>query len=110
MALINRAEVRLKGEIQAGQFDLLQEFCDLASTRICLHVRESELPVVLEPIAADVVVKIWRRCNYEGVSSETASKINTTFVENILAEYEDELNAYADSRAAESGERRVRFL
>ncbi len=110
MNLVERAETRLKGEVGAEDFALLQEFCDLASTRICLRVRSDTLPDILLPIAADAVVKIWRRCNYEGISSESKAEINTSFVEDILSEYADEFEAYKESKAQADGDRRVRFL
>ena len=61
MGLLERVQVRLAGEPKTEQ---LQELCDLASVRICLRVREPTLPDLLEPIAADAVVKLWRRWNY----------------------------------------------
>ena len=69
MGLLERVQVRLAGEPKTDQTEQLQELCDLASVRICLRVREPTLPDLLEPIAADAVVKLWRRWNYEGISS-----------------------------------------
>lgn len=110
MALIERVQRRLHGEPMTDNTGLLQELCDLASVRICLRIREPTLPELLEPIAADAVVKLWRRWNYEGISSESGGSISTSFVEDVLAEYDDEFQAYADQKAADSGERSVRFL
>ena len=65
---------------------------------------------MLEPIAADVVVKLFRRWNYEGIASEGADTISTTFVEDILAEYDEEFAAYRETKEEEAGEKVVRFL
>ena len=110
MSLLGRVQLRLNGEPRADDTALLQELCDLAEVRICLRIREPTLPDLMEPIAADAVVKIWRRWNYEGVSSESGESISTSFVEDILAEYDDEFQAYAEQKASASGKKVVHFL
>lgn len=110
MALLERVQVRLAGEPDTDKGESLQELCDLASVRICLRVREPTLPDLLEPIAADVVVKLWRRWNYEGITSESGGTLSTSFVENVLAEYDDEFSAYVDQQKADSGRKKIRFL
>ena len=94
MTLLERVQIRLQDEPKAENTPQLLELCDIASLRICLRVRETTLPEMLEPIAAEVVVKLFRRWNYEGIRSEGADTISTTFVEDVLAEYEDEFTAY----------------
>lgn len=110
MSLLYRVQCRLQGEPGSENASVLQELCDLATVRICLRIREPTLPELLEPIAADVVVKLWRRWNYEGISSESGESISTSFVEDVLAEYDDEFKAYVNQKAADSGKRAVRFL
>lgn len=110
MSLLNRVKIRIRGEPDADNTAFLKQLCELAETRICLRIREETLPPVMEPIAADVVVKLWRRCSYEGISSEGADKISTTFFEDILAEYAQEFDAYAAMQSEENGGRRVHFL
>ena len=102
MTLLERVQIRLQDEPKAENTPQLLELCDIASLRICLRVREATLPEMLEPIAAEVVVKLFRRWNYEGISSEGADTISTTFVEDVLAEYEDEFTAYRETKAAEN--------
>ncbi len=97
MAVLDRVLLRLDGEPCAENTDVLQELCDLANVRICLRIREPTLPDMLEPIAADAVVKMWRRWNYEGISSES-NGVTTSFVEDILAEYSAEFDAYMKMR------------
>lgn len=110
MTVFDRVRCRLDGEPAAEHTDQLQELCELAESRICLRVREPTLPALLEPIAADVAVKLWRRWNYEGISSESGNSISTSFVENVLAEYADEFDAYLEQKALASGSGKVRFL
>ncbi|MDO4156261.1 MAG: hypothetical protein Q4D37_05725 [Oscillospiraceae bacterium] len=110
MTLLEQVQIRLQGEPKSDDTAQLQVLCDLASVRICLRVREPTLPTLLEPIAADVVVKLFRRWNYEGVASEGADTISTTFVEDVLAEYDDEFAAYRETKAEDAGEKVVRFL
>lgn len=110
MTLLEQVQIRLQGEPKSDDIAQLQVLCDLASVRICLRVREPTLPALLEPIAADVVVKLFRRWNYEGVASEGADTISTTFVEDVLAEYDDEFAAYREAKAEDAGEKVVRFL
>lgn len=109
MPVLERVKIRIRGEPDADDA-FLEQLCELAESRICLRVREEVLPTVLEPIAADVVVKLWRRCNYEGISSEGADKISTTFFEDILAEYAAEFEAYSAAKSEKNGGRRVHFL
>lgn len=110
MTLLEQVQIRLQGEPKADDTAQLQVLCDLARVRICLRIREPTLPALLEPIAADVVVKLFRRWNYEGIASEGADTISTTFVEDILAEYDEEFAAYREIKEEESGEKVVRFL
>ena len=70
MTLLERVQIRLQDEPKAENTPQLLELCDIASLRICLRVRETTLPEMLEPIAAEVVVKLFRRWNYEGIRSE----------------------------------------
>jgi len=103
MTLLERVQIRLQDEPKAENTPQLLELCDM-------RVREATLPEMLEPIAAEVVVKLFRRWNYEGISSEGADTISTTFVEDVLAEYEDEFTAYRETKAAENGSSTVYFL
>lgn len=109
MATYERVKARLDGEDIAISPALLAELCDLAQTRITLRVGERYFPEILEPIAADVAVKLYRRVTYEGIASEGADKITTSFVENILDEYADDLDAYKSAKDSADGVRRVKF-
>ena len=56
MTLLERVQIRLQDEPKAENTPQLLELCDIASLRICLRVRETTLPEMLEPIAAEVEV------------------------------------------------------
>ncbi len=108
MTLLERVQIRLQDEPKAeNTLQLLLRYCKLAN--LLVSAREM-LPEMLEPIAAEVVVKLFRRWNYEGIRSEGADTISTTFVEDVLAEYEDEFTAYRETKAAENGSGTVYFL
>lgn len=110
MELLEQVQARLSGEPIATESARLQILCDLASVRICLRIREPTLPELFVPIATDVVVKLVRRWNYEGIASEGADTLSTSFVEDVLAEYDDEFAAYRETKATENGGKKVRFL
>jgi len=108
MTILERVKIRLDGEDLKDP--LIEELVQTAKDRILLRVGLSgadEFPAALETIAVEVTVKAWRRQYYEGITSESADTINTSFVEDILAEYAQELSSW---KSAFSGEGRVRFL
>ena len=51
----------------------------------------------------DAVVKMYRRTYYEGISSEGVANISTSFVEDILDEYAEEIARYRDQQANGAG-------
>ena len=54
-------------------------------------------------------MKLWRRWNYEGISSENGDTISTSFVEDVLAEYDDEFAAYAEQQDKTNGKKQIHF-
>lgn len=101
---------RLKIRLPDASEDVLGELLQTAVDRILLRVREDVLPPVLDSIAVDATVKLYRRLYFEGIQTEKADTLNTTFFEDILAEYDHELHAYMEKRDSESTKRVVRFL
>ena len=91
--------------------ETLMEYIRTISDRLCLRLGAEALPVPFQSICADAVVKMYRRTYYEGISSEGAANISTTFVDDILAEYEAEITSWKESRADSAGSGKVvRFL
>lgn len=99
MTVLERAQARLSGE-QNIQQNVLEELCDMVTARLCLRLSAGSLPDIFYPIAADAAVKAYRRIYYEGISSES-SVGSVSFIQDILAEYEDEIAAYKKAHAAE---------
>lgn len=102
-----RAKVRLAGEEVQPTDALLNEITKTAIDRLSLRLGVGELPDSFESIAVDVVVKMFRRQSFEGIASEGGA-ISTSFVDDILKEYDGEIQGYKDSDAKTS--RKLRFL
>lgn len=73
---------------------VLIEYAQTAVDRICLRLCVDGLPKPFESIAVDVVIKMHRRCFYEGITSEAADTLSTSFVDDLLDEYAEEFQAY----------------
>ncbi len=48
-----------------------------------------------------------RRTYYEGITSEAVANINTSFVDDILAEYAGEIEDWRDGQAASGNSKKV---
>ena len=48
-----------------------------------------------------------RRAYYEGITSEGAANISTTFVDDVLSEYADEIALYREQQSNSSGSGKV---
>lgn len=108
--LIKRVRMRGIDDGEAGD-ELLVEYIATISDRLCLRLGVEALPKLFESICVDSVVKMHRRVFYEGISSEGAANITTSFVDDILSEYADEIGRYLE-RMANTGnsEKVVHFL
>lgn len=114
-AITTRIQSRMRGE----QYDtdimaeLAQEILDRLSLRLGVTA-EASFPSVFYSVVVDATVKAWRRKYYEGISSENAGNLSTSFFEDILEEYEPEIASYLgainpDDENAPTG-KVVRFL
>lgn len=72
----------------------LKDYIATVSDRLCIRLAVDTLPDNFISIAADAVIKMHRRFYYEGVASEGDGTVSTSFVNDILSEYSDEINAY----------------
>lgn len=105
MTILDRVMRRLPDESST----VIVEYIDTMTDRLRLRLGTEELPKEFETICADAVVKMYRRTYYEGISSEGVATISTSFVEDILAEYEKEITLWKSNHA--NGEARtVMFL
>lgn len=113
MSVRSRVTIRLANEPEKDD-NLISELTDMVTARLLLRLRVDTLPARFETIAADAVVKAYRRLYYEGITSETVggnANVTTQFVSDILAEYEDEIEAYRAMHGGDDGgEGMVRFL
>lgn len=96
--------VRLKTRLPNTElFDCeLLEYLSTISDRLCLRLGAEELPPLFGSVCVDATVKMIRRIYYEGISSEGVANISTSFVDDILAEYADEISDWKAAQA-ESG-------
>lgn len=102
-------EERIINRIPTDEIDelVLQEYIATVKDRLCLRLGESELPGLFESICVDAVVKMHRRTYYEGISSESVANLSTTFVEDILSEYETEIEMWLEQKSNASGSGKV---
>jgi len=110
MAIKDRVLIR-KPEINQL---LLEELIQTASDRLNLRLGVSILPVELESIAVEVVCAMYNKsqASNEGIKSENIDTFSVTFVDDILAEYETDLNRYLDIKNKQDNVNRgvLRFL
>ncbi len=113
VTILERVRLRIPDTTEAPNTQL-QNYIDTIIDRLCLRLGTETLPSVFETICADATVKMWRRTYYEGISSEGASNITTSFVEDILAEYEGEIedykNAHTDDEENSTQTKVVKFI
>lgn len=109
MEMLERIKNRIRDA--AVSDEVLEDYISTISDRLCLRLGVGALPVLFESICVDAVVKMYRRTYYEGISSEGTANISTTFVDDVLAEYAQEIGDWKTQQANTGGsDRVVRFL
>lgn len=96
MEIYDRVKIRLP-DTEESEADLLKELIETVSSRLLIRLSLDELPTVLESIVVDATVKMYRRMKYEGITSESGGEISTNFIEDVLSEYADDLQAYSET-------------
>lgn len=108
----DRVQKRMNGEVYDDT--IMDEIIQTVTDRLCLRlgVTEDTFPDVFSSIVVEASVKVWRRRYYEGIETEKQSTLSTTFIADVLAEYQAEIDQWLNSTAADqSGNRKVvRFL
>lgn len=91
---------------------VLNEYIGTIQDRLLLRLGEEKLPGAFQSVCVDATVKMFRRTYYEGISSENVVNMSTTFVEDILSEYTQEISEWKVARANSGGgnKRTVKFL
>lgn len=105
MELIERVRCRIPEVEVSG--DTLDEYIRIVSDRLCLRLGVDILPALFESICVDAVIKMHRRAYYEGITSEGAANISTSFVDDVLSEYADEITLYRERQSNSSGSGKV---
>ena len=109
MDLIDRIRHRIPEDTVSD--GLLMDYAGTVSDRLCLRLGEDQLPELFQSICVDAVVKMYRRTYYEGIASEGTANLSTSFVDDILDEYSEEILSWKEQRANQHGSGRVvRFL
>lgn len=91
----NRILIRLKKSCEETLDEYyIDELQTTISDRLCLRLGVDKLPESFSSICVDATVKMYRRTYYEGVESENEDGIITSFIENVLSEYDEEISAY----------------
>ena len=109
MDIIERVAKRLPDE---SNKDLLNELIQTITDRLLLRLGAAELPPSFNSICVDATVKMYRRMYYEGITSEAIDSINTSFINDILAEYDKEILGYRKAKEKEDAKvnGKVRFI
>lgn len=113
--LMARVKVRLSSYDEVPSDDELSEIVATLTDRVCMRVGVADLPERAGSLVVDATVKAVNRRFDEGVTSESEGQtgsMSTTWVEDILGEYEAELAGLRDELASDaaSTRQRVRFL
>lgn len=103
--LLQRLKIRLPDTQLIDE--QLMEYLQTMSDRLCLRLGAETLPALFNSICVDATVKMVRRTYYEGITSERVVNIDTTFADNILAEYADEISDWKTSQADSGNSKKV---
>lgn len=103
--LLSRLKIRLPNTKLTD--DELNEYLQTVSDRLCLRLGVDTLPPLFNSICVDAAVKMVRRIYYEGISSEGVANISNSFVDDILAEYSEEIDDWKDGQAASGNSKKV---
>lgn len=109
-----RVRVRL-GELTEVTDEEVTEAVRGVRDRLCLRVGALSLPEEAQSVVVDAACKVIRRKWYEGVSSESEGQggsLSTSFVDDVLAEYADEIAGLRSMLAGTDalGRSKVRFI
>lgn len=108
MQVVERVLLRLRSE--AVDTEVIEDYAKIITDRLCLRLGVDSLPKTFEGIAADATVKLYRRAYFEGISSEGTEGLTTSFVADVLSEYDAEISAYKENKEKKDGDRTIYFL
>lgn len=99
--LVARIKSRVKDE--NADDNTLLEIAQTVADRVCLRLGVNEVPALFNSIVVDASIKLYRRTYYEGISSEGDDGITTSFVNDILEEYNAEFEQYKLNQRSTTG-------
>lgn len=102
-AILKRLAVRFADEPRPPSTELQGEYVRTAVDRVCIRTGRYPLPDAAQSLVVEVVVKMWRRRFYEGVSSESDGEVSSSFVDDVLDEHAAELDAIANGSVGRDG-------
>lgn len=108
MQVVERVLLRLHNEVT--DTEVIEDYAKIITDRLCLRLGVDSLPTAFEGIAADATVKLYRRAYFEGISSEGTEGLTTSFVADVLSEYDAEISAYKENKEKKDGDRTIYFL
>lgn len=109
LELKDRVSNRLPNESNVGEI-FIMEAIQTIDDRLNIRLGTIVLPIIFESILVDAVVKMIRRQYYEGIDTERIDTIQTTFIENILDEYDKEIQSYVKTGIGSSNRNVVKFI
>lgn len=107
MEVLERVKTRLVNEETLPSDTLVIEMVTTITDRLKLRLGAEKVPDAFNSIVVDAVVKMFRKQQFEGITSENTANISTSFVDDVLSEYAIEIDEYKNNR---DKERIVKFL
>ena len=105
MDILQRVRIRITDPNVSDE--LLNEYIQTIMDRLCLRLGAETLPAAFDSVCVDAVIKMVRRTYYEGISSESAANLSTSF----LSEYDREISDWKNNRDDTDGNNKaVHFL
>ena len=109
--VLERVQRRMNNETYDN--NIMEEIVQTVTDRLCLRlgVSENTFPSSFVSIVAEASVKVWRRRYYEGIETEKVENLSTTFIADVLAEYQPEIDKWLNSDdGIVANRKKVRFL
>lgn len=95
-SLVGRVKVRYLDDEQVPSDDKITEALQTIHDRLAIRLDVDEVPAKGASLIVSAAIKSLRLMGYEGSTSESAGdggSVSNSFVENVLAEFEDEIDA-----------------
>lgn len=116
--MIDVITTRLASRMNGEDYNetVLAELAQTVTDRLCLRIgiqHEEEFPAILYSVIVDATVKAYRRRFYEGIKSENVASLSTSFVDDILDEYAEEIRGWLetdDAAEQSTAAKIVRFI